>query len=118
MDVVLDVVGGEEADRNLGAVRPKGTIVQVGLLGGGGSTVNVGLLLAKRLHWVGTMLRSRPTEEKIAISRRFADEVLPLFTTGALRPVIDRRFRLDDVADAHRHMESDANVGKILLDVR
>ena len=72
VDVVLDVVGGEEADRNLGAVRPKGTIVQVGLLGGGGSTVNVGLLLAKRLHWVGTMLRSRPTEEKIAISRRFA----------------------------------------------
>ena len=63
-------------------------------------------------------MRSRPIEEKIAISQRFAAEVLPLFTSGALRPVIDRRFRLDDVAEAHRFMESNANVGKLMLDVR
>ena len=69
------------------------------------------------MRWVGTVLRSRPLEEKAAISRRFADEVLPLFTTGALRPVIDRRFPLAEVAAAHRHMEADANVGKILLDI-
>jgi putative PIG3 family NAD(P)H quinone oxidoreductase len=117
VDTILDVVGGDEADRNLRVVRPKGTIVQVGLMGGGAVTVNLGLLLAKRVRWVGTVLRSRPLEEKAAISRRFADEVLPLFTTGALRPVIDRRFPLAEVAAAHRHMEADANVGKILLDV-
>ena len=79
--------------------------------------MNLGLLLAKRLHWIGTVLRGRPIEERIAISRRFADEVLPLFTDGVLRPVIDRRFPLDDVAEAHRVMEADANVGKLLLDV-
>ena len=118
VDVVLDVIGGEEADRNLGVVRPKGTIVQVGLMGGGAATVNLGLLLTKRTRWIGTVLRARPLEEKVAISRRFADEVLPLFTAGALHPVIDRRFPLDSVADAHRHMEADANVGKILLEVR
>jgi putative PIG3 family NAD(P)H quinone oxidoreductase len=118
VDVVLDVVGGEEADRNLAAVRPKGSIVQVGLLGGGTSTVNLGLLLAKRLHWIGTVLRGRPIEERIAISRRFADEVLPLFTDGVLRPVIDRRLPFGDVVEAHRVMEADANVGKILLDVK
>jgi putative PIG3 family NAD(P)H quinone oxidoreductase len=117
VDVVLDVIGGEQADRNLAAVRPKGYIVQVGLLGGGSSTVNLGLLLAKRVHWVGTVLRGRPIEERIAISRRFADEVLPLFTDGVLRPVIDRRLPLDDVAEAHRVMEADVNIGKILLDV-
>jgi putative PIG3 family NAD(P)H quinone oxidoreductase len=118
VDTVLDVIGGAEADRNLRVVRPKGTIVQVGLMGGGAVEVNLGLLLAKRVRWVGTVLRGRPLEEKAAISRRFADEVLPLFTAGALRPVIDRRFALDDVAAAHAHMEADANVGKILLDVR
>ena len=117
VDVVLDVIGGEEADRNLSVVRPKGTIVQVGLMGGGAATVNLGLLLTKRVRWIGTVLRSRPLEEKIAVSRRFADEVLPLFTAGALHPVIDRRFPLDAVADAHRHMEADANVGKILVEV-
>jgi putative PIG3 family NAD(P)H quinone oxidoreductase len=118
VDTVLDVVGGAEADRNLRVVRPKGTIVQVGLMGGGAVQVNLGLLLAKRARWVGTVLRSRPLEEKAAISRRFADEVLPLFTSGALRPVIDRRFPLAEVAAAHAHMEADANVGKILLEVR
>jgi NADPH:quinone reductase-like Zn-dependent oxidoreductase len=118
IDTVLDVVGGAEADRNLRAVRPKGTIVQVGLLGGGGAEINLGLLLAKRVRWIGTVLRGRPLEEKATISRRFADEVLPLFTSGELQPVIDRRFPLDDVAAAHEHMEADANVGKILLDVR
>jgi putative PIG3 family NAD(P)H quinone oxidoreductase len=117
VDVVLDVVGGEEADRNLAAVRPKGCIVLVGLLGGPESTVNLGQLLAKRVHWVGTVLRGRPIEERIAICRRFAEEVLPLFSAGVLHPVIDRRFPLDAVADAHRVMEANANVGKLLLDI-
>ena len=118
IDVVLDVVGGEEVNRNLAAVRERGRIVQVGLLGGGTTTVNVGALLSKRITWVGTTLRARPLEEKLAICQRFAAEVVPLFTTGALRPVIDRRFRLDEVAEAHRVMEADANVGKILIDIR
>jgi putative PIG3 family NAD(P)H quinone oxidoreductase len=118
VDVVLDVVGGDEADRNLAAVRPRGSIVQVGLLGGGSATVNLGALLAKRVTWIGTLLRSRPPEEKIAVSRRFAAEVLPLFTAGRLHPVIDRRFPLDDAAEAHRVMEADANVGKLVLDIR
>ena len=117
VDVVLDVVGGEEVDRNLTVVRPRGTIVQVGLLGGGAATVNVGALLSKRIHWIGTVLRARPLEEKITASRQFAAEVLPLFAAGLLRPVIDRRFALDDIAEAHAYMEADANVGKLLLDI-
>jgi putative PIG3 family NAD(P)H quinone oxidoreductase len=116
-DVVLDVIGGEETDRNLRAVRPDGTIIQVGLMGGGAATVNVGLLLAKRITWIGTTLRARPIERKLALSQRFIDEVLPLFDAGALRPVIDSRFRFEDVADAHRHMEANANIGKILVDL-
>lgn len=116
-DVVLDVVGGDEVDRNLQAVAVKGTVVQVGLMGGGRTSVNVGLLLAKRCHWVGTTLRTRPIEEKVAVTRRFAAEMLPLFDSGALRPVIDSRFTLDTIADAHRHMEANANAGKIVVSV-
>ena len=115
VDTVLDVVGGEEANRNLGAVRPQGTIVQVGLMGGGQTPVNLGLLLVKRVHWVGTALRTRPIEQKIALAQRFRREVIPLFESGALRPVIDSRFALDDIVEAHRHMDANANVGKILL---
>ena len=117
VDTLLDVIGGEETNRNLASVRPQGTIVQVGLMGGGQTPVNLGLLLVKRVHWIGTALRSRPLEQKIALSQRFRSEVIPLFESGALRPVIDSRFRLDDIVDAHRHMEANANVGKILIDV-
>lgn len=116
-DVVLDIVGGEYLDRNLMALRTCGTIVQVGLLGGGEASIALGRLMSKRARLVGTVLRARPLEEKIALSRRFAAEVLPLFETRSLRPVIDRRFSMNDVAEAHRYMESNANFGKILLDV-
>ena len=116
-DVVLDIVGGENLNRNLAALRTCGTVVQVGLLGGGEPTVALRRLMAKRARLVGTVLRARPLEEKIALSRRFADEVLPLFEIGRLRPVIDRRFSIDDVAEAHHYMESNANFGKIVFDV-
>ena len=53
----------------------------------------------------------------MALSQRFIDEILPLFDSGALRPIVDSRFALDDIADGHRRMESNANVGKILIDV-
>lgn len=117
VDVVLDVVGGDEIDRNLRVVRTGATIVQVGLMGGGRTSVDVPMLMARRLRWIGTTLRARPIEEKIAISQRFIAEVLPLFDSGRLRPVIDRRYGLTEIAEAHRHMGSNANIGKILLDL-
>ncbi len=117
VDVILDVIGGEEANRNLAVAATGTTIVQVGLMGGPSAQVNLGLLMVKRVHWIGTTLRSRPIEEKIVRVQRFVAEMLPRFDDGSLRPVIDTRFALDDIVDAHRHMEADANIGKILLDV-
>lgn len=117
VDVICDVVGGDYLDRNVAAIAVKGRIVQVGVMAGGAATFNVGALLPKRASIAGTVLRARPLEEKIAISQRFATEVLPLFESGALRVVIDSRYRLDDIAAAHAYMETNANVGKILIDV-
>ncbi len=116
VDTVLDVIGGDYVDRNVRSLRVGGRIVQVGVMGGGSTTVNIGALLGKRATIVGTVLRPRPLEEKIAITRRFVAEMLPRFG-DALRPVIDSRYPLDAIADAHRHMESNANVGKIVIDV-
>jgi putative PIG3 family NAD(P)H quinone oxidoreductase len=118
VDVVLDVIGGDYLERNLDALAIQGTIVQVGAMGGGAATFTLGKMLFKRARLIGTVLRARPLEEKAAISRRFGREVVPLFDQGLVRPVIDRHFPLDEVVDAHRYMESNANVGKILLDVR
>jgi putative PIG3 family NAD(P)H quinone oxidoreductase len=118
VDVVLDVIGGDEVDRNLQAARMDGTIIQVGLMGGGSAAVNVGLILSKRLTWIGTTLRARPLERKLALSQRFIDEMLPLFDAGRLEPVIDSRYPFEQIADAHRHMEANANIGKIVIDLR
>ncbi len=117
VDVVLDVVGGDYLARNLDALRVGGSIVQVGVMADAMATFPLGLLLPKRAHLIGTVLRARPLEEKIATTSEFARQVLPLFDQGRCHPVIDRRFPLADVADAHRHMEANANIGKILLDV-
>ncbi|WP_040493890.1 NAD(P)H-quinone oxidoreductase [Ilumatobacter nonamiensis] len=117
VDTILDVVGGDEADRNFRAIATDGTIVQVGLMGGGKTPINMGLLLMKRITWIGTTLRSRPLERKLALCQRFTSEIVPLFESGALTPVIDSRYPFDEIADAHRHMESNANIGKILIDL-
>jgi len=79
---------------------------------------NVGTLLFKRASIIGTVLRARPIEEKIAISQQFEAEVVPLFDSGALRPVIHSRLPLSSIAEAHMLMESNANIGKIMLDVQ
>ena len=117
VDVVLDVIGGDYVNRNVRSCRVGGHIVQVGVMGGGSTMVDVGALLPKRLRLTGTVLRARPIEEKIAVSRRFASEVLPLFEDGRLRPVIDSRYPLAQIADAHVRMAENVNVGKIVIDV-
>lgn len=86
-------------------------------MGAGRAEVSVGLLLAKRISLIGTVLRARPLEEKIAVTQRVREEVLPRFGDGSLRPVIDARYPLAEVAEAHRRMEANANTGKLVLDV-
>jgi len=117
VDVVLDVIGGDYLERNIAALATKGRIIQVGVMAGKPVLFNVGALLGKRAAIIGTVLRARPVEEKIAISQRFASEVLPLFDAGALRTVIDRRYQLDDIAAAHEYMASNGNTGKIVIDI-
>lgn len=117
VDVVLDVIGGDYVDRNVRSCRVGGRIVQVGVMGGGATKVDVGAMLPRRITLIGTVLRARPIEEKIAISQRFASEMLPLFDDGRLRPVIDSRYPLDRIADAHTRMGDNANAGKLVIDV-
>ncbi len=117
VDCVLDVIGGEYLDGNIDSVRVGGRIIQVGVMGEGQATFALGKLLPKRAALIGTVLRARPIEEKIALTQRFRAEMLPLFESGVMKPVVDSRYPLDEIADAHRRMESNVNVGKILIEV-
>jgi putative PIG3 family NAD(P)H quinone oxidoreductase len=117
VDVILDVIGGDYVERNIASLAVKGHIIQVGVMAGKPVPFNVGLLLGKRASITGTVLRARPLEEKIAISQRFASEMLPLFSTGQLKPVIDSVYAFADIASAHEYMASNGNVGKIVITV-
>lgn len=117
VDVILDVIGGDYVERNVASLAVKGHIIQVGVMAGKPVSFNVGLLLGKRASITGTVLRARPLEEKIAISQRFAAEMLPLFSTGQLKPVIDSTYAFADIAKAHEYMASNGNVGKIVVTV-
>ena len=117
VDVVLDVIGGDYVNKNLACTKVTGRIIQVGVMGSGRAEVDVGTMLRKRIALVGTVLRARPIEEKITATQRFTAEVLPRFTDGSLKPIIDSRYALADVAEAHARMEQNANVGKLLLDI-
>jgi len=117
INAVLDVVGGEYLNRNVATLALKGTIVQVGLMGGGSTPFNIAALMPKRARLIATVLRPRPLEEKIALTQRFISEMLPMFETGKLRPIIDSRYPLENISAAHRYMETNASTGKIVIDV-
>jgi NADPH2:quinone reductase len=112
---VMDLVGGSYLEGNLRVIALLGRIVVVGLTAGATAQFNMGVLLRKRITIVGTVLRARPIEEKIALARAFADRGLPLFDSGRLKPVVDRVFGFDQIREAHETMESNRTFGKIVL---
>ena len=120
VDVILDVIGAPYWDRNIASLAVGGRLVLVGTMGGGKLETDIGRLMPKRLRVHGTVLRARSLEEKAALTQEFARRMLPLFEATALgtprlTPVVDRVFALDEVAEAHAYMESNANFGKIVL---
>jgi len=112
---VMDLVGGNYLDGNLRVAAMRGRIVVVGLTAGAAAQFNMGLLLRKRLTMVGTMLRSRPLEEKSALAREFSERAVPLFNAGRLKPVVDRVLSFEEIRAAHELMQSNATFGKIVL---
>jgi NADPH:quinone reductase len=114
-DVIVDLVGGAYVNASLRALAPFGRMMQIGTTAGAKSEIELGLIMGKRARMIGTMLRARPIEEKIQVTRKFAGEVVPLFANGAIRPVIDSVFSFRDVGKAHERMESNQSFGKIVL---
>jgi NADPH2:quinone reductase len=115
VDLILDLIGASVLDKNIEALRVRGRLVMIGQLGGGTATIDLGMLLRKRLTVVGTTLRARPIEEKIAATRRFAEQVVPWLERGLVRPVVDRVFPFEEVRAAEARLESNLGFGKIVL---
>jgi putative PIG3 family NAD(P)H quinone oxidoreductase len=117
VDVILDMVGGDYVQRNLSALAVEGRLVYIAFLRGAKVELNLGPLMMKRLTLTGSTLRARPVEEKAPIARALREHVWPLLEAGKVKPVIYQTFPLQAAAAAHRLMESNRHIGKIVLTV-
>jgi NADPH:quinone reductase-like Zn-dependent oxidoreductase len=117
VDVVLDLNGGPYFAASLEAMALRGRLILIGGVAGGKTEIDLYQILGKRLHVIGTVLRARPLEEKIAITSTFAREVGPLLAGERIKPVIDSVFPLEQIQDAHRRLESNETFGKVVLTI-
>lgn len=117
VDVVLDIVGADYLQRNLEVLATGGRLHQVGMQTGSVSELDLRTVMSKRLLLTGSTLRSRSVQEKGDVVSAVSRTLWPHYESGAMVPVIDSRFPLDEVEQAHRHLESSVHIGKILLDV-
>lgn len=117
VDIVLDMIGGDYLPRNLACLAEEGRHVSIAVQRGARAEVPVWQIMAKRLSLTGSTLRARPAAFKAALATELRERVWPHLEAGEIRPVIDSVFPLQQAADAHRRMESNAHVGKIVLEI-
>jgi putative PIG3 family NAD(P)H quinone oxidoreductase len=116
MDVVLDLVGGPYVAASVASLANRGRLVLIGSMAGRRAELDLGAMLSRRLTVRGTVLRARPIEEKILATAAFAREVLPWLAAGVVRATVDSVFPLAAIGEAHRRLESNTTVGKVVVD--
>ena len=116
-DVILDMVGGDYVAKNLRLLRPDGRLVFINAMKGARAEFNALDVMARRLTITGSTLRSRETSFKSALAAEVERYVWPLIESGKFRPHVFRLFRLEEASEAHRLMESNRHIGKIVLTV-
>ena len=114
-DVILDHIGAKYLSPNMKALAVGGTLVIIGVMSGVKAELNLALMMVKRQRIIGSVLRSRPVQEKQAIIAQFTTTVMPAFSDGTIEPVIYKTYPLEEVAEAHRSMEQSKHFGKIVL---
>ena len=117
VDVILDPVGAAYLADNLSLLSLNGRLVLIGLMGGIQTELNLAMMMMKRLRIIGSTLRARPIAEKAAVMDELYEQVWPHFVSGAIEPIVEAEFSLDQANDAHALIASDTTFGKVLLTV-
>lgn len=117
VDVILDMVGGDYTEKNYKVAAMEGRIVQIAFLHGHKPTINLNLLMQKRLVHTGSTLRARDVAFKAQIAADLHAKIWPLLEKGTVKPLIDTVLPLEQAAKAHERMENSSHIGKIVLKV-
>ena len=116
-DAILDMVGGDNVERNFDAAAVEGRIIQIGFMESSRARVDLRTLMVKRLHYTGSTLRARSVADKAMLASAVEAKVMPLLLDGRFKTVVDSTFPLDRAAQAHRGMETGQHIGKIVLTI-
>jgi putative PIG3 family NAD(P)H quinone oxidoreductase len=114
-DIIFDLVGGAYLEANIAALGLHGRLCCISTISGAKATLDLGALLRQRLTVLGSTLRSRRPEQKAKLVADFRARALPRFERGELKPVVAKRYPLEEAARAHEDLASDWVVGKIVL---
>lgn len=117
IDVILDMVGGEYISKNFKIAAVDGRIINIAFLQGPVVKANFLPVMLKRLTVTGSTLRPQSEAIKAAIAANLKETIWPKIETGEIKPVIAKTFPLEEAASAHRLMESNQHIGKIILTV-
>lgn len=117
VDVVLDSIGAPYLEPHLRCLRIGGRLIFIGLMGGARAEVNLGSVLIRRLHLIGSTLRARGPEEKAGIVARFRARFGEDLENGVIRPIVDRVLPLERAQEAHDVVERSEHFGKVVLRV-
>ena len=116
VDIILDVVGSNYFEQTINSLSIKGRMIVIGLLGGDKVNLSLSKILRRRLHIIGTVLRSRSRDEKIVLTNEFSVNFLDYFYSNNAKPIVDKVFPAAEANQAHTFMEKNLNTGKIILD--
>ena len=117
VDVILDMVGGDYIPKNIKLAAMEGRIINIAFLQGPVVKTNFLPVMLKRLTVTGSTLRPQTEATKAEIASNLKDKIWPLIESGEIKPVIAKCFALEDAINAHRLMESNQHIGKIVLKV-
>jgi NADPH:quinone reductase-like Zn-dependent oxidoreductase len=115
IDVILDMIGGDYIQKNLNLAAPEGRIVNIAYMNGFKAEVNFAPLLMKRITMTGSTLRAQTFDQKSVMVEEILSNVFPLLENGKVKPLIDSIYPLEQVEQAHAHMQSGQHMGKIIL---
>jgi NADPH2:quinone reductase len=116
VDVILDMIGGDYTPKNIHSLANDGRLVLINAMKGKDATVDLSLVMRKRLTITGSTLRGRNMTFKSNIATKLARIIWPMLTSGEIKPIIHKVFPAREAAKAHALMESGEHIGKIVLD--
>jgi putative PIG3 family NAD(P)H quinone oxidoreductase len=117
INVILDMIGGDYIQKNLNIAAPEARIVNIAYMKGFKTEVNFAPLLMKRITMTGSTLRAQTFAQKAVMVREIMEHIYPHLESGRIKPIIDSIYPLEQVEQAHGHMEGGQHMGKIIIKI-